>query len=303
MSKLALPLALLLAPVFSDVAAQSQDSTSPLSGIEWAQGPAMGQLGKIAQVRVPESCRFTGEAGTKRFMELTQNPVAGGELGVLLCNDAASDSAVWFVVFTYNESGYVKDDEKKTLDAEAILSSLKRGNVEGNKERRKRGWDELELTGWARAPYYDSATNNLTWALRVQAKGSASASINHSVRLLGRGGVMNADLVADPEQMERAVATFDALLADYSYTDGNRYGEWREGDKVAEYGLTALIAGGAGIAAAKLGLFGKMWKVIIAAFIALKKLIIVAVLAIAAFVKKLFSKQPQPAAASNSKAD
>ena len=98
------------------------------------------------------------------------------------------------------------------------------------------------------------------------------------------------------------MTTIDALLADYAYTDGNKYSEWREGDKVAEYGLTALIAGGAGIAAAKLGLFGKMWKVILAAFIAMKKLLVVVVLAIAAFVKKLFSKQPQPAAASNSKA-
>ena len=66
--------------------------------------------------------------------------------------------------------------------------------------------------------------------------------------------------------------------------------------------MTALIAGGAGIAAAKLGVFGKLWKVIIAAFIAMKKLIIVAVLAIVDFVKNLFGKQPQPAAASNSKA-
>ena len=301
MSKLSISLALLLAPIARDAAAQSQDTSSPLSRIEWATGPAMGQLGQIAQVRVPESCRFTGERGTKQFMELTQNPVSGGELGVLLCTDAARDSSVWFVVFTYNESGYVKDDEKKSLDGEAILASLKSGNEAGNEERRKRGWEELELTGWARAPYYDSATNNLTWSLRVHAKGTTSESINHSVRLLGRGGVMNADLVADPEQMESAVATFDALLTEYAYTDGNRYSEWREGDKVAEYGLTALIAGGAGVAAAKLGLLGKLWKVILAAFIAMKKLLIVVVLGIAAFVKRLFSKRPQPAA-SNAKA-
>jgi uncharacterized membrane-anchored protein len=277
--------------------AQKQQGSSPLDGIQWAAGPAVGRLADIAQVAIPASCRFSDARGAKQFLEATHNPASGDEKGVLLCEDVARDSSIWFVVFTYHESGFVRDDEKASLDQSAILKTLQRGTEAGNEERRSRGWDELEVLGWQRPPYYDAVTNNLTWSTRVRTKGSLSESINHSVRLLGRGGVMNADLVADPEQVATAVVTFDGILKDYSYTAGNRYSEWREGDKVAEYGLTALIAGGAGAAAAKLGLFGKLWKLIVVAFLTFKKLLIVAVLGAAAYVKNLFSKRGAPALA------
>ena len=134
-------------------------------------------------------------------------------------------------------------------------------------------------------------THNLTWSTIVRGKGTSSQSINHSVRLLGRGGVMHADLVADPAQVGSAVDAFDNILGGYSYVTGQRYSEWREGDKVAAYGLTALIAGGAGVAAAKLGLFGKAWKLILTLPLALKRLVIVVVAAVCAFFKKIFVRK------------
>jgi uncharacterized membrane-anchored protein len=280
--------------------AQQAPGRSPLSEIEWAVGPVAGKLGTVAQVSVPASCRFTDARGAKKFMELTQNPASGDEQGVLLCTDSARDSSMWFVVFTFDKSGFVKDDEKTSLDAAAILETLKRGTNDGNEERRSRGWPELEVTGWEKAPYYDTASNNLTWATRVRQKGSNEESVNHSVRLLGREGVMNVDLVADHTQFASAVTDFNNILTSYAYTPGHRYAEWRSGDKVAEYGLTALIAGGAGAAAVKLGLFGKLWKLIVVAFLALKKLLIVAAVAVAGFFKRLFSKRKTPALATAS---
>jgi len=279
--------------------AQQAPGRSPLSEIDWAVGPVAGKLGTVAQVSVPPSCRFTDARGAKKFMELTQNPASGDEQGVLLCTDATRDSSMWFVVFTFDKSGFVKDDEKTSLDPAAILETLKRGTNAGNDERRSRGWPELEVVGWEKAPYYDTATNNLTWATRVREKGSNGESVNHSVRLLGREGVMNVDLVADPTQFTSAVTDFNNILTGYTYTPGHRYSEWRAGDKVAEYGLTALIAGGAGAAAVKLGLFGKLWKLIVVAFLALKKLLIVAVLGVAGFFKKLFSKRQTPSLATS----
>ena len=54
------------------------------------------------------------------------------------------------------------------------------------------------------------------------------------------------------------------------------YAEYRKGDKVAEYGLTALIAGGATYAAVKTGLLGvvitfvkKLWYLIVAGIAAI----------------------------------
>jgi uncharacterized membrane-anchored protein len=289
-----------VALVGSAAARAQQAEESPLAKIPWTHGPIVGKLGDVAEVKVPANCRFTDASGAKQFMEATQNPPSGTEQGVLLCRGAAAtDSSFWFVVFEYNASGLVRDDDKSKLDQAALLRTIQRGTEAGNEERRRRGWGEIEVVGWQRAPYYDSLTHNLTWATRLRDKGSAGEeSINHSVRLLGRGGVMNVDLVADPSQAETAVAAFDSILTDYAFIPGQRYSEWRAGDKVAEYGLAALIAGGAGAAAVKLGLFGKLWKVILALVLALKKLVIVVVVAIGGFFKKLFGKrktEPAPA--------
>jgi uncharacterized membrane-anchored protein len=104
---------------------------------------------------------------------------------------------------------------------------------------------------------------------------------------------MSVDLVADPEDMADAVASFDSALTQFDFYSGQSYAEWKPGDKVAEYGLAALVTGGAGLAAAKLGLFSKMWKWIIAMFLALKKVFIAIVIAIGAFFKKLFKSKPK----------
>lgn len=244
------------------------------SDIDWQDGPAVGQLGDIAQIKIPEGYRFAGQEGVKRFLELTQNPVSGDELGVLISSGGTADEG-WFVIFEFNPIGYVKDDEKGKLDADAILTSLKAGNERGNEERRKRGWSTLDLVGWSTPPRYDPVTNNLTWAIRASSEGHDV--INHSVRLLGRKGVMDADLVLGPSQVSSAVPEFDTLLTGFEFSAGNRYAEWVKGDRVAAYGLTALVAGGVGAAAVKSGALGKLWKVIVfgalAAVAAIKKVL------------------------------
>lgn len=269
---------------------------SPLDRIPWADGPVIGGLGTIAEVEVPAFCRYTDDKGAKQFMEMTENTTDGSELAILLCTDPQVDSVMWFVVFSFDESGYVRDDERSSLDAEGILTTIRRGNDAANGERRRRGWAQLVIDGWEREPYYDSLTNNLTWSLRVAAKDSPGTSVNHSVRLLGRKGVMHVDLVADPADMANAVVAFDSIISTYTYLEGQRYAEWREGDKIAKYGLTALVAGGAGIAAAKLGLFPKLWKAILGILVAAKKLVIVAVVAIGALLKRLFGRKETSAA-------
>jgi uncharacterized membrane-anchored protein len=250
---------LLMAALLTLVAGPSYAQSSEGSGIEWQEGPSTGTLGDIARIKIPEGFRFAGRDGVRRFMELTQNPVSGDELGVML-SPSGPDDQTWFVIFEFNPIGYVKDDEKGQLDANAILSSLKKGNERGNEERRKRGWATLDLLGWSTPPRYDPVTNNLTWAIRASSEGSEV--INHSVRLLGRKGVMDADLVLGPAQISSAVPEFDSLLAGFEFSQGNRYAEWVKGDKVAAYGLTALVAGGVGAAAVKSGALGKLWKLL-----------------------------------------
>ncbi len=245
--------------------------------IPWAKGPIRGALGAEATVSVPAGCLFTGTDGVKTFLEVTQNIPSGNERGVVMCQ-ATDQGNPWFVLFSYDESGYVRDDEGSSLDADAILASVRSGTEEANGERKRRGWGTMSVDGWTTKPFYDKATNNLTWAITAH-DDSGGRTVNRSVPLLGRGGVMHADLVTDPSQLTALVPTFNAMIGGFTYTPGFKYAEWRQGDKVAAYGLTALVAGGAGVALIKSGLLAKFWKLIVLGFAAL-----------AGFVKRMWAK-------------
>jgi uncharacterized membrane-anchored protein len=263
------------------VSAQAQTSAPP--DIEWQEGPGTGQIGAIAQINIPEGFRFAGKDGVRRFLELTENPSSGNELAVMVSPSTGGEP--WFVIFEFNQIGYVKDDEKDQLDANAILQSIRSGTERANEERRKRGWAAMNILGWSTPPRYDAVTNNLTWAIRGSSEGAEV--INHSVRLLGRKGVMDVDLVLGPGQVSTAVPAFDDLLSGFEFSPGSRYAEFRPGDRIAEYGLTALVAGGVGAAAAKSGLLGKLWKLLVVGFLA-------AVAAIKRAVASVFGSKKQP---------
>ena len=149
---------------------------------------------------------------------------------------------------------------------------VKEGTEAANELRKEKGWPGFRVVGWDKAPFYDLRTNNLTWSIRGLSDAGGGAigySINYSTRLLGRRGTMSVDLVVDPDQAAQAVPRLETLLATFSFVQGNRYSDFIAGDKVASYGLTALVAGGAGALAVKAGLFKKFWKLIVIVFVAI----------------------------------
>jgi uncharacterized membrane-anchored protein len=86
------------------------------------------------------------------------------------------------------------------------------------------------------------------------------------------------------------------MIGSTKFLPGHKYSEWRKGDKVAAYGLTALVAGGAGVAASKLGLFGKIGKFFVLLFAKLGKLLIAGVVGVVAVIKALFRKKREATA-------
>jgi len=193
-------------------------------------------------------------------MELNQNPPSGSEVGLIVPKSEQED---WFVLFEFDNVGYVKDDEKGSLNASAILQNLQKGTESSNEERRRRGWKPFHINGWNTPPFYDSETNNLTWAVNGSEDNNQNPVVNYSVRILGRRGTMDVDLVLDPSEAATIEPRFKDLLTGFRFTEGNRYADFVQGDKLAGYGLTALIAGGATAVAIKTGLFAKLWKFLV----------------------------------------
>lgn len=260
--------------------AQAEPSPSPAAGsweglesVKFQKGPSQGELGTTAQVKVPDGYLFAGGEDTRTIMEAMRNPTTDRELGFV-----APANEDWFAVFEFDSVGYVKDDEKGSLDADAILESIKAGTANGNKERARRGWPALTVLGWETPPRYNEETHNLEWAIRLESEGQVA--INHNTRLLGRGGVMEVTLVCDPAMLQATLPKFKTMLSGFDFVQGQKYSEFRPGDKMAAYGLTGLIAGGGVAVAAKSGLLKWLWKIIVAA-----------VVGVGALAKKIFGRK------------
>lgn len=250
----------------------SASGQTPEAGsVKWQEGPSIEDLGTIAQVRVPAGYVFAGANDTRALMEAMQNPTSGTELGFV-----APAGLDWFVVFEFDDVGYVRDDEKSTLNPDALLDSIKRGTEASNKERQRRGWASMTIVGWEQQPHYSETTHNLEWAIRGESSGHVV--VNQNTRLLGRGGVMRVTLVSDPNAFTATLPKFKELLDGYTFKPGHGYSEYRQGDKLAKYGLTALVVGGATAVAVKTGLFKWLWKGLV-----------IGAIALVAFVKRVFA--------------
>jgi uncharacterized membrane-anchored protein len=243
----------------------------PLPELQWQSGPVRANIGHIAAIDLPDGYEFLEATDTQTILELFENPVSGAELGLIA---PAGRNFEWFVVFEFDDIGYVKDDEKDQLDADAMLQAMREGTRQSNIERRQRGWATMEVIGWEQPPHYDERTHNLEWAIRAESDGELI--VNYNTRILGRKGVMDVSLVVDPEDLASVLPEFKKLLSRYTFVEGEKYAEFKAGDKVAQYGLTALVTGGAAAVALKTGLLQKLWK-----------FIVIGAIAVGAFFKKI----------------
>ena len=229
-----------------------------LQKLAWQKGPGEGVIGAKAKMRIPEGYAFLDEKNTRRFLELMGNPPRDNHYMIAPAN------LDWFAVFSFDPVGYVKDDEK--IDAAALLDALKKGDEPGNEERKRLGMPPIYTDGWHVPPHYDAATKRLEWGMRLRDE-RGGLHVNYTSRLLGRSGVMSAILVSSPQSLNEDMKAFNGALAGYDFVPGEKYAEFKSGDKVAEYGLAALVVGAGAAAAAKMGLLkflGKFWVLILA---------------------------------------
>ena len=268
---IALAVSLLLLSTMTVYSNPPEDPRSAFNRVNWQKGPCKGDIGSLASIDVPPGCLFAGKEDGRFITEkVLQDISSGHEVGFIFADN-------WIIAFEFDETGYVKDDEKNSLDANAMLKSIRESNEETNKERKRRGIPTLEVVGWARQPFYNPNTNNLEWAIQGRDEGG-QLIVNYNTRYLGRKGVMQVTLASDPSILDSILPDFRELMKSFNFNKGQKYTEFVQGDKVAEYGLTALVVGGAAAAAAKGGFFKWAWKILVGIGIA-----------ILAFAKKIFN--------------
>jgi uncharacterized membrane-anchored protein len=255
------------------------------SKLHWQQGHVEIE-GGIAALDLPSGFRFLGPKDARLVLEKAWgNPEDESTLGLLFPAGVGpfTDSA-WAVEVSFDEDGFVKDDEAATIDYTKLLHKMQDDAEESNKLRHEKGYATVQLIGWAEPPHYDSATHKLYWAKRLQFSGTHGQTLNYNIRALGRRGVLILNAIADMSSLDSVRANMPAVLASVSFNQGHRYTDFSKGDKVAAYGIAALVAGGV---AAKAGMF----KVLIGLLIAAKKFVIIALVGASAWLKKLFGKK------------
>ena len=144
----------------------------------------------------------------------------------------------------------------------------------------------MDVVGWVEKPQYDAGNQRLVWSLETRSRGVKDDSgVNYNTLVLGREGYMSMNMVTDRAAIEALKPTAHQMLAALAFDGGKRYADFdSKTDKIAEYGLAALVAG---VAAKKLGLLA-----VIGVFIAkFAKVLIAAAVIGGGTVLKLFRRK------------
>jgi len=238
----------------------------------------------LATIRLPESFRFIGPEGSRRLLvEAWGNPPAAAEdvLGMLIPSDASPVTAEgWGIVITYDEDGYVDDGDAAKMDYNKLLKEMQQSASQSNEERKRQGFDTVRLVGWAEPPSYDRAAHKMYWAKDLMFGSNSEHTLNYSIRILGRRGVLVLNAVASMDRLTAIRSETKNVLNAVEFNEGHRYTDFLPGkDKAAAYGLAGLIVGAT---AAKAGFFKLLW----VGILAFKKVIIVGAVALLGALKR-----------------
>ncbi len=201
----------------------------------------------IATINVPEGYRFLEAADAKFVLEdLWGNPPSGEKIVGLLfpANSGATDPEGYTFVVSYEAMGYVKDDDAGKIDYNELLTELKKGSDEDNKERERLNLTTMDLVGWAAQPYYDKDKKVLYWAKEFSIPEAEENTLNYDIRVLGRKGVLVLQAIAGMSAFDTVNAHIVDVLQMVAFTKGNTYADFdSKTDDVAAWTIGGLVVG------------------------------------------------------------
>ena len=250
-------------------------------------GPIKVSLQNQAHLMIPAKQFFFPAKDAKEILSAMGNTPGDDVMGLIIPEEGA-----WMVVARYEAAGYIKDDDAKNWDADDLLKSLKEGTLAGNDYRIKMGIPPMQVTAWAESPHYEATSQRLIWSAILKDLNGVdeNPTINYNTYALGREGFVSLNLVTAEKLIATDKQFAKELLNNLEFNEGKRYADFNANtDKVAEYGLAALIAGAA---AKKLGFFA-----LIFAFLAkFAKVGLLALAGVGYMVKRWFTGKDESSA-------
>ncbi|CAN5829938.1 DUF2167 domain-containing protein [soil metagenome] len=256
-----------------------------VAGLQFKQGTITLDNG-LAKLNIPDDFSYLDAKDTKTVLsDIWGNPPQSHSLGLIVpkeFNPLKQNS--WAVVISYDESGFVKDGDADSIDYSKVLKDMQASILERNADREKQGYGALKLVGWAAPPHYDKEAHKIYWAKELEFDGDPDHTLNYCIRVLGRKGVLELNAIAAMGQLPQIEKEMPAVISMVDFQEGHRYVDFDpKVDKIAGYGLAALVAGGI---AAKAGLFKGLFVMLLA----FKKFVVIGVVAVIAAVKKFFKR-------------
>ena len=246
-----------------------------------------------ATLKLGSNYSYLGADDAQRVLtQLWDNPPDKEVLGMILPSTDPKvllDQKSWAVVVTYTADGYVSDSDAAKTDYDQMLKDMQKATEEQNPERQKQGFPAIELMGWAEQPRYDTSSHKLYWARDLKFTSTdgkhEGRTLNYAIRVLGRHGYLSLNAVAPMAELAQVHADMPDVVSMAEFDPGSRYTDFNSGtDKLAAYGIGALVAGGI---AAKAGLFAKLGLLLLK----FSKLILVGLAAVGSFFAKLFGRK------------
>ena len=214
-----------------------------------------------AHLNLGKNYYFLPAVEAKRVLtEAWGNPPEATEnvLGIVFPMGKSFMDATWGAVINYEDTGHIADKDAASEDYDSVLNDMKSAAEEENEDRKAAGYGGSHVVGWAQAPTYDSGSKTLIWARNLKFDDSTQNTLNYDVRTLGRTGVLSLNMVDTMSNLDVVRTAATHLGSTVEFDQGARYADYNAStDKLADFGLAGLVAGGAGLAVAKkVGLLG-----------------------------------------------
>jgi uncharacterized membrane-anchored protein len=242
----------------------------------------------ITNLNVPKGFKFLNNEQSNYILStLWGNPPQKDILGIIFPeNGGPFAEHSYAFILTFDEMGYVKDEDADKINYDDLLKQIQKEEVEENVVRKKEGYGSIHMEGWASKPYYDKNNKVLHWAKNLQFENQEDGNtLNYEVRILGRKGVLSMNAVASMSDLDSVKKDIDKVLAIPSFTTGNTYKDFdSKTDNIAAWTIGGLVAG-------KILLKVGFWAVLAKFFIAAWKFILIGLVAVGGVIKKFFGKK------------
>jgi uncharacterized membrane-anchored protein len=215
---------------------------------------AVWQVGVISlaegagRLQVPRDYHFIDfQQDSTRATQYRPLWAASGALGILERN-TENPAQKYRIFLHYRPIGHVDLSEINKLEAQDWLTILQ----DDLKEKQKNvatlslpTTDSLEkaaILGWWVRPTYESSTYRLLWAERLGVQDSSL--LRYQVRLLGRYGTLDLQVIAPAQSLSFVRSELDKLCYAIQFNSGYRYQDFDPAmDKIAAAGAAGVFAG------------------------------------------------------------